>query len=103
VTAKEPRAHWLAACEAVGIPAGPIYSVPEALADPHATARGMVQPLADAGGSTLKAVGNPVKMSATPPRLPHAARARGADTDAVLREAGYAEAEIAALRARRVV
>src|SRR5262245_7991089 len=37
VTAKESRAHWLARCEAEGIPAGPIYTVPEALADPHAS------------------------------------------------------------------
>jgi crotonobetainyl-CoA:carnitine CoA-transferase CaiB-like acyl-CoA transferase len=42
-TAMQTRAHWLARCEAAGIPAGPIYSVPEALADPQAQARGMTQ------------------------------------------------------------
>jgi formyl-CoA transferase len=103
VTVTRPRAHWLAACEAAGIPAGPIYTVPEAHADPHARARGMVQELPHPTLGRVKTLGNPVKMSATPPRLAAAAPLLGADTDAVLREAGFADGEIAALRAAKVV
>jgi len=43
VTIRHPRAHWLAKCEEAGVPAGPIYSVPEALDDAHARSRHMVQ------------------------------------------------------------
>jgi len=89
--------------EAAGIPAGPICTVPEALADPHAQARGMVQDLVHPELGALKSLGNPVKMSATPPRLRTPAPARGADTDAILRDLGSADAEVAALRAARVV
>jgi formyl-CoA transferase len=103
VTVTETRAHWLAKCEAAGIPAGPIYTVPEALADPHAQARGMVQELPHPHLGTVKSLGNPVKMSASPPRLRTAAPAPGADTDTILRELGYADAEIAALREGQVV
>jgi crotonobetainyl-CoA:carnitine CoA-transferase CaiB-like acyl-CoA transferase len=103
VTIGQPRAHWLAKCEEVGIPAGPIYTVPEAHADPHARARGMVQELDHPTVGRVKALGNPVKMSATPPRLRTAAPLLGADTDAVLREAGYADGDIARLRAAKVV
>jgi formyl-CoA transferase len=103
VTSTQPRAHWLRECEAAGIPAGPISTVPEALADPHARARGMVQELPHGELGTVKTLGNPVKMSSTPPRLRTAAPALGADTGAILRELGYADAEIEALRARRVV
>ena len=103
VTSREPRDHWLAACEAAGVPAGPIYTVPEALADPHAVARGMSQTMEHPQLGAVKALGNPVKMSATPPRLRTTAPALGADTDAILREIGYAEADVAALRERRVV
>jgi crotonobetainyl-CoA:carnitine CoA-transferase CaiB-like acyl-CoA transferase len=103
VTVKEPRAHWLAKCEAAGIPAGPIYTVPEALADPHARARGMVQELPHPQLGAVKTLGNPVKMSATPPRLRTAAPALGADTDAILRELGYDAGSIAALREQQVV
>jgi formyl-CoA transferase len=103
VTCKESRAHWLAKCEAAGIPAGPIFTVPEALADPHALARGMVQELPHRALGRVKALGNPVKMSATPPRLSAAAPALAADTDVILRELGYADAEIATLRAQAVI
>jgi crotonobetainyl-CoA:carnitine CoA-transferase CaiB-like acyl-CoA transferase len=103
VTVREPRAHWLAKCEAAGIPAGPIYTVPEAHADPHAQARGMVQELSHPVLGRVKALGNPVKMSATPPALRRAAPGLGADTDAVLRELGLDVREIAALRAQRVI
>ncbi len=103
VTAGQPRAHWLAKCEAAGVPAGPIYSVPEALDDPHARARGMVQPLTHPQAGRVNGLGNPVKMSATPPVMARAAPAPGEDTDTILRELGLAPGEIADLRARQVV
>src|SRR5216117_3672065 len=58
VTVTHSRAHWLEQCEAAGIPAGPIYSVPEALADPHAQARGMVQELTHPVAGRVKVLGN---------------------------------------------
>jgi formyl-CoA transferase len=103
VTARQPRAHWLAECEAAGVPAGPIYSVPEALDDPHARARGMVQELTHPQAGRVKGLGNPVKMSATPPVMATAAPTLGQDTDAILRELGLGDPEIARLRADRVV
>src|SRR5262249_50685078 len=102
-TSKETRAHWLAKCEAAGIPAGPIYTVPEALAHPHAQARGMVQELVHAQAGRVKALGNPVKLSHSPARLGAAAPVLGADTDAVLTGLGYSSAEIETLRAKKAV
>jgi formyl-CoA transferase len=84
VTAGQPRAHWLARCEAEGIPAGPIASVPEALADPHTLARGMVQQLAHPRAGRVKTLGNPVKLSKSPPTLRRAAPLLGEDNAAVL-------------------
>jgi formyl-CoA transferase/CoA:oxalate CoA-transferase len=102
-TGRLVRVGPAAELRAVGIPAGPIYTVPEALADPHAVARGMVQELPHPTLGTVKALGNPVKMSATPPRLRTTAPALGADADAILQELGYADADIAALRERQVI
>ena len=103
VTVREPRAHWLAQCEAAGVPAGPINSVPEALADPHVRARGMVQTLMHPEAGPVSALGNPVKMSATPPLLAAAAPTLGQDTDAILRELGLGEHEIETLRREQVI
>jgi formyl-CoA transferase len=103
VTGKEPRRHWLARCEAAGIPAGPIYSVPEALADPHAQARGMVQDVDHPMAGRLKALGNPVKLSASPATLRKAAPLLGEDTEPILVELGYDATEIARLRERGVL
>jgi formyl-CoA transferase len=100
VTRTKNRAHWLEACEAAGIPAGPIYSVPEALADPHALARGMVQEYEYPGAGRVKALGNPVKLSRSPARLRKGAPRLGEDIDAVLGELGLGRDEIDALRAR---
>jgi formyl-CoA transferase len=103
VTIRHPRAHWLAKCEEAGVPAGPIYSVPEALDDPHARARGMVQELTHPQAGRVKGLGNPVKMSKTPPVMAKAAPMLGEDTDAILRELGFDEPEISRLRADEVI
>jgi crotonobetainyl-CoA:carnitine CoA-transferase CaiB-like acyl-CoA transferase len=99
VTVTRLRADWLAQCEAAGIPAGPIYSIPEALADPHAQARGMVQEYNYPGVGPVKALGNPVKLSRSPARLVKGAPRLGEDNVAVLRELGLDASAIVALRA----
>jgi crotonobetainyl-CoA:carnitine CoA-transferase CaiB-like acyl-CoA transferase len=102
-TVHHPRHYWLERCEAAGIPAGPIYAVPEALADPHARARGMVQELVHPTAGPVKVLGNPVKMSLTPPTMRKAAPLLGEDTAAILGELGYGADAIEALKAKRVV
>ena len=103
VTTTRPRAEWLARCEAAGVPAGPIYTVPEAHADPQAVARGMVQEVDHPRAGRVRALGNPVKLSVTPAAPGRPAPELGEHTDEVLHAAGLSEREIADLRARKVV
>ncbi len=103
VTTRQPREYWLARCEEAGIPAGPIYSVAEALADAHAQSRAMVQEYEYPGLGRVKALGNPVKLSRTPARLRKGAPRLGEDTGEVLGELGYGRDEIAALRAQGAI
>ncbi|MBN8748124.1 Succinyl-CoA--L-malate CoA-transferase beta subunit [Xylophilus ampelinus] len=96
-------AEALAALEAAHVPAGRIYTVADIAADPHYAARGMLLPTRLDDGSEVLLPGFVPKLSATPAGHRRNAPALGADTDAVLREVGLSEAQIAALRERGVV
>ncbi|MCI0548983.1 MAG: CoA transferase [Candidatus Rokubacteria bacterium] len=102
-TAAAPRAHWLERLMAAGVPAGPINTYPEALADPHTLAREMVVDLVHPVAGAIKALGVPVKLSDTPGAVARAAPTVGQHTADILAELGYGEAEQRALRERGVV
>ncbi|HEU4370147.1 MAG TPA: CoA transferase [Methylomirabilota bacterium] len=102
-TAKETRAHWLAHLDRAGVPAGPINTYPEALADPHALARDMIVDLVHPGAGPIKALGVPVKLSATPGAVDRPAPLLGQDNGDVLTELGYSEAEQRTLKDNGVI
>ena len=89
--ATAPAAHWLAAFDVAGVPAGPINSVGEALAHPVAAARGM---RIEMDGIPL--LGSALNLSASPPCLNHAPPALGQHSDEIAFECGL---DAAALRA----
>ena len=93
------RQTWLTVLEAAGIPSGPVNDIADVFADPQVRARGMVEHVAHPEAGTVPLVASPLKLSATPVDLRHAPPLLGQHTDGVLREAGYDDAEIAALRA----
>ena len=98
-----PAEEALARLRAAGVPAGRVRTVPEALADPQATTRGMVVPLPHPQIADFKVVAPPVRLSATPLVPRSAPPALGAHTDAVLAELGEDPAAIARLRREGVV
>ena len=75
-----------------GVPAGPVSSIADIVADEQVLARGVVTHLADDAGNRV-ATNVPVpRLRAHPSVLRHAARAIGADTAAVVHELLGAEA-----------
>ncbi len=67
VTLERPKAHWIAALEAAGVPTGRVQDMLEVLKDPQLQARNMVIPVtARPGGPGFTAAGNPIKMSTLP-------------------------------------
>ena len=82
---------------------GEIYTVADIAADPHYAARDMIEKVRLDDGSEVAVPGFVPKLSATPGGHQRNAPKLGQDTDAVLREVGLSEAQIAQLRARGVV
>ena len=93
----------LAALASAEVPSGKIYTVADIAADAHYAARGMLEQVTLDDGSALAVPGFVPKLSLTPGGHHRNAPALGQDTDAVLREVGLSEAQIAELRARGVV
>jgi crotonobetainyl-CoA:carnitine CoA-transferase CaiB-like acyl-CoA transferase len=96
---EKTMAEWVAELADLDICFGPVATLSEALADPQARHRGMVVDL-DGGRRTL---GNPIKLSATPPTIRSAPPELGEHTEQVLSALGYSRGDIAGLRERGVV
>ena len=79
------------------VPAAPVNDLKAALDNPFVAERNGIR---DYGNARM--VAGPVRDNASEPPL-HAAPALGADTDTVLRDCGFSDAEIARLRADRVI
>ena len=84
------------------LPVAPVLNVAQALDNPYAASVGMVQTVPHPSDSGLRLVANPVKLDGqrTPAK---ACSALGADTDALLAQAGFDAAEIATLHANKTV
>ena len=97
VLAARTTSEWVAAFDKAGVPVGPVHSIEAALTHPQALARGMVLEQQHPRAGRVRALGSPIKFSATPGDTGAAAPMLGEHSRAILAEAGYGDAEIDAL------
>jgi crotonobetainyl-CoA:carnitine CoA-transferase CaiB-like acyl-CoA transferase len=84
------------------IPIAPIYDMAKGLDNPYVARVGMIQSLNHPANSGLRRLANPIKVDGQ--RLPaQPAKALGADTEAIMREIGYGDAEISQLRSTKAI
>ncbi len=96
---KRSTDEWLREFDAVGIPCGPLNTIPEAAEHPQVRAREMLVEVDHPVAGKLPLANTPVKLSRTPGGIKGPAPAIGQHTDEVLRELlNTSEAEIARLR-----
>ena len=95
--------EWIERLNAAGVPCGPVYRMNEVFDDPQVRHLGMAAPVHHPSLGDIQLVAQGVKLSRTPSRMERAAPERGEDTDAVLRDLGFDEDQIAALRQRNVI
>src|SRR3954468_1438549 len=96
-------AEWIAAFEAVGVPAGPIYAMDEVFDDPQVRHLGIAAPVHHPALGDIRLVGQPIGMSRTPPGVATPTPEPGEHTAEILAEVGYDEAAVARLKAARVI
>ncbi len=99
----KPVAHWVQVLNAAGIPAGPVYTVPQMFEDEQVRHLKVVGEIPAESGAPLRVITQPVVLERTPAALASAAPSVGEHSDEVLREAGYGADEIAMLREKAVI
>ncbi|WP_201581597.1 CaiB/BaiF CoA transferase family protein [Psychrobacter glacincola] len=99
---EQSRTYWLEVLDKAGIPCGAIHNVAEALAMPQALAREMVIDFAKQG-SPVRALGNPIKLSASPVTYRSPPPKLSEHTDSTLTALGYDSDMIAKLKADGIV
>ena len=97
------RHDWLGALESAKVPCGPINDLADVFADPQVKERGMTVEMPHPAAGTVKLVASPMKFSATPIQYRRPPPLLGEHTAELLRELGFSDAEIDALRVAQAV
>jgi crotonobetainyl-CoA:carnitine CoA-transferase CaiB-like acyl-CoA transferase len=103
VFATRTVAAWVDALNEAGVPAGPVYSVPQVFEDPQVRHLAVTKTLPTGFGKDRTYITQPVLLSRTPSDVVAPAPGWGEHTEEVLREIGYDDAAIADFRQRQVV
>lgn len=85
-TVKKSTAAWVSELESRGVPASPVHNMRQTFDDPQVQHREMsiTMPYDGAEEGTVRLLGNPIKMSATPPTYRRPPPRLGEHTDEVL-------------------
>lgn len=102
VLTTRPAAAWAAELNRLGVPTGPVLSLPQLLADAQITGRGFIGEVAQ-GGERLSLAGSPVMVDGQRPHPHSPPPVLGADNDTVWAELGLSEDELARLREEGVI
>ncbi len=86
-----------------GVPAGPIHKMDEVFADPQVRHLQIAETVQHPVRGDVTLIGQPVVLSRTPAKVVSAIPEKGAHTDEILGEFGFAASEIDALKSAKVV
>lgn len=95
--------HWVDQLNDVGIPAGPVYTVPEMVNDPQVKHLNVITTLPNVYDKDMHYINQPMHLTRTPSKVVSPAPGWGEHTDEVLESLGYSASEIASLHQQGVV
>jgi crotonobetainyl-CoA:carnitine CoA-transferase CaiB-like acyl-CoA transferase len=97
VLATATTERWVAALLAAGVPAGPVHTYDQVLADPQLVARDVTTTVDHPSLGTMRTLSSPLRLAGTPPRIDRPAPLFGEHSVEVLAAYGYGTADIRAL------
>ncbi len=103
VTRTRSTSDWVEALNKAGVPCGPIYSIDQMFDDPQVRHLDLVQTVPGTGERKVQLVKQPFSLSRTPSSFVAPPPEVGEHTDELLREFGFEQAEIATLKATKIV
>jgi len=95
--------EWCMLAERENFPCGPINTIDRVFRDPQVQARGMQLRLHSAAHGDVDLVASPLRLSKTPVSYRSAPPALGHHTADLLREMGYSDEQLDALKNRKVI
>ncbi|MDP4590320.1 MAG: CoA transferase, partial [Burkholderiaceae bacterium] len=95
--------HWVEQLNDMGIPAGPVYSVPELIDDPQVQHLNVSSTLPNVYNKDMHYINQPMALTRTPSKVVSPAPGWGEHTDEVLESLGFNSADIQALHEKGVV
>jgi crotonobetainyl-CoA:carnitine CoA-transferase CaiB-like acyl-CoA transferase len=103
-TTQRATAEWVSACEAVGVPCGPINDLKAVFDDPHIIARALRIAMPHPTAGAVPLVGSPIRLSETPVAYSLPPPLLGEHTLTVLEQVlGFDRAEISALARKGII
>jgi crotonobetainyl-CoA:carnitine CoA-transferase CaiB-like acyl-CoA transferase len=95
--------HWVTAMLTAGVPAGPVNTYDQMIADPHLNERGITTTVEHSVLGPVRALSSPLRLSKTPPQIRRGAPVFGEHTAQVLGSLGYSAEYVSALQATGAV
>src|SRR5690606_22095572 len=81
--------HWVQLLNDAGVPAGPVYTVPQMFEDPQVQELGVARTLQAWKGGERTLITQPVTLERTPAEIARTAPGWGEHTDEILADLGY--------------
>ncbi len=97
-----PAEDWVRELNALGVPTGQVFTVPETLSDKQLDGRGLIASLS-AQGENMRLAGSPIVMDGERRTPQTAPPTLGVDNAAIWSELGLSDAEIDALRQEGII
>ncbi|ETW11499.1 CoA-transferase family III [Roseivivax marinus] len=102
VTIGRTTAEWIDTMNEAGVPAGEINDIGQVFENPQVHHLGLAQPVNSQERGETRLVGQPILMSRTPSHIASPPPLAGQHSEDILREIGYSDDSIAAMKAQGI-